>query len=98
MFWLLKLKGHSCGGQITPRKYRTPFVKILLFHLKIPGNPFVLGKSRTLFSRVNCPSHSCKKEKQIKQLRIMCDSCVGSKHVSKGVLAHQIVKNASNLA
>ena len=31
-------------GQITPRKYRTPFVKILLFCLKIPGNPFVLGK------------------------------------------------------
>ena len=31
-------------GQITPRKSRTPFVKILLFYLKIPGNPFVLGK------------------------------------------------------
>ena len=31
-------------GQITPRKSRTPFVKILLFYLKILENPSVLGK------------------------------------------------------
>ena len=31
-------------GQITPKKYRTPLVEILLFDLKIPRNPFVLGK------------------------------------------------------
>ena len=30
--------------QITPRKFCTPFVKILLFYLKIPKSPFVLGK------------------------------------------------------
>ena len=31
-------------GQITPRKSRTPFLKILLFYLKILKNPFVLEK------------------------------------------------------
>ena len=31
-------------GQITLRKSRTPFVKMLLFYLKIPRNPFVLSK------------------------------------------------------
>ena len=28
-------------GQIISRKSRTPFADILLFYLKIPGNPFV---------------------------------------------------------
>ena len=31
-------------GQITPKKSRTPLVEILLFDLKIPRYPFVLGK------------------------------------------------------
>ena len=42
-------------AEITLRKPRTPFVKILLFHLKVPKNPFVSDKYRTLFARVNRP-------------------------------------------
>ena len=34
----------STEGQITPKKSRTPLVEILLFDLKIPRNPFVLGE------------------------------------------------------
>ena len=41
---LPKENTHLPKGQITPRKSRTPFVKMLLFYLKIIGNPFVLGK------------------------------------------------------
>ena len=35
---------YDTEGQITPRKSRTPSVKILLFYLKIPKYPFVLEK------------------------------------------------------
>ena len=41
--------------QITPRKSRTSFVKILLFTLNISRNPFVLGKISNAICKSELP-------------------------------------------